>query len=97
MKTTTDNGKTFGIHISHVAPRSHLTERQQALYDKYGHCTSVTITDEAGQTLGDGVAVLHEADNYCRRTGLRLAMGRALESAGLDRMDRTAIWRRVRR
>lgn len=45
---------------------------------------------------GIGVAVISPGDNFCKETGRRLSLKRAMMDAGLDKETRTQIWEAYR-
>ena len=44
-----------------------------------GGVTSAIIIDEDGEIISSGVAVCSDQDNFCRRTGRAIAVGRAFK------------------
>lgn len=56
----------------------------------------VAWEDEGPCIRGYGIAMCHRNDNFDRRVGRKIALARALKSAGLGKEDRRAVWREYR-
>ena len=55
------------------------------------------VEDHEISTVPRGVALCHWKDNFCRVTGRKIALQRALQQAGLSREERGKVWDEYRR
>ena len=53
-------------------------------FDPHGGMTEVEIYDMNAQTSYVGLATCSDRDNYCRKLGVRIALGRALKKMGVQ-------------
>ena len=56
---------------------------QEDVYDPYGGYTEVEVYDFAAQQAYTGKAECSKKDHYCRKLGVRIALGRALKKMGM--------------
>lgn len=93
MKTVHELRKEgFEVKVRHNRPiksvSSQLTgDPDKMIYlnrpeEKGGH-TEVEIRDELGRLVGSGYAACCALDNYNRKLGVKIALGRALKGANL--------------
>jgi hypothetical protein len=79
FRVSLDDGRCVSVRFSHFT---------DPLYPKGTLCE--TAID--GQTADAALTQLHPKDNFCRATGRKVSLARAI--AALPKAVRTAIWRR---
>ena len=58
--------------------------------------TTECIISTENTEMGKEIAVCHEKDNFCRATGRKLSLTRAMESVRLTKEERKEIWEAYR-
>jgi len=56
------------------------------------HAGTCEGSSESDDFYGVGVARLNPNDSFCKRTGRKIALGRAMDEAGFTRVERGLIW-----
>lgn len=59
--------------------------------NKYPRITRCFIC-QGDEVIGDGISFCSLSDTYCKETGRRLTLMRALNDAGFSREERTLFW-----
>jgi hypothetical protein len=109
MKVLLRNGqklKVLKVFVTHANPDvfwkdqegfTRPTDAQIEAFKRTGYAggTVVDVTDENGESLGEGVAKLHESDYFSKHRGLQVALARALKEAGLAKAERTEVWNQI--
>lgn len=54
--------------------------------------TICSILKEDDSFVGAGNACLHDHDHFCKETGRKLSLARALKTANLPKEERTVVW-----
>ena len=62
----------------------------------YRTATTCFIQNARGQTIGEGFAECSEKDNYCKATGKKVALTKALRNMSPEsKEDRAAFWQAI--
>lgn len=88
IKLTLPNGWNIAIVYSHPKTTSVPPVRSTL-------CEIFRFHDDAGahaEFLGEGWARCASTDNFCKATGRKLSLTRALEDTHFDREERKAVW-----
>lgn len=91
IRTQLTDGREVKILFQHDQGCEHEHEHDNGLsYDvSRGHtvCWLMTGPRETEQEIGKGIAYCSVEDNFCRETGRRFSLARAIENANLGRED----------
>jgi hypothetical protein len=79
------NGKDYRVFFTHHNPA------QDAVGGTLASIESADENDENFECY-EGYAQLHPSDNFCKETGRKLALARALENSGWRRAERQVVW-----
>ncbi len=88
MRVTSSSGRTVNVFISHI--------REGIDSDISGVTHAYVEYDEGGTAFKtSGRAWCLKPDNFCKATGLRIALERALRDTTLTKTERAAIWNKL--
>lgn len=96
MLVKTD-GRTIEVFVGHSRPFVTKYKSAVNLPDKYSGLTEVVLSyDEDFRRVSlTGRSYCLKPDNFCKTTGLRIALTRALQHSTLTKTERTAIWKKL--
>jgi len=82
---TVENLRKMGyrVKVRHTRPIYFNNEHGRAEFSIRGGVTEVEVYDFADQQAYVGIARCGKKDAYCRKLGVRIALGRALKTMGL--------------
>lgn len=85
---TTGFGQLY-LHFKHTQSRLDVATRR-VFYRATG-CV-IRRTDHLGEVLSYGIATCHDNDQFCKATGRKLSLARALKKAGFTKTTRAEVW-----
>lgn len=105
MKMRLTNGEEIQVFITHIHPKTSEEDVKELKFKKEayellsgnpltkgGTVAKIIKNDE---TLALGKAHLSLEDNFCKNTGFKVALTRALKKIDLSKDDRTIVWNKV--
>jgi hypothetical protein len=72
----------YKVKVNHTR-RLEIKSWQKDVFSPRGGVTEVIISDNSGSILGAAAAQCSKKDNFNRKRGVRIALGRALKQMGL--------------
>ena len=88
----TYNGKTYRIGFKHFNKPGALRRTECSIYEEVGPKEYIELeSNDSFCSDGDPKKGI-PADNFCKATGRKLALGRALTHMSTDRMFRHTAW-----
>lgn len=69
------------------------TDKYQIRWFYHHGITACAINSLSGRHIESGRAVCNKTDHFCRDTGRKISLARAMAAAKLSKEERTEIWK----
>ena len=85
------NKKTMKTN-DYVIKWNHIYVDPSAPSTGAGCFNTVCVLSEENKPFGYGVAICSHKDNFCKDTGRKISLARALKNANIPKEERKSIW-----
>lgn len=92
IATLPNRGERVAVMFKH--PRTDIGSKKEPVIQRSTTCTIAYLGEDGrpGQPVATATVVCSPQDNFCKETGRKLALTRALRRSFFMRADRVAIW-----
>ena len=105
MKMQLVNGEEIHVFITHIHPKTSAEDVKELKFKAEAYQLlsgnpktkggTVAKIIKGDTVIGLGKASLSLEDNFCKNTGFKVALTRALKNSDMSKEDRTTIWKKI--
>jgi len=85
-------GSSVNMRFQHAVYQREIPMSKQMIGSRACICNLKLVHPDESEELYIGIAKCHENDNYCRETGRKISLTRAMQNSTLSKHERRLVW-----